>query len=67
MAVNIHYDPDADAVFLRLSDSPILESEETRPGVIIDFDQDGKIVALEFLNARKTFSAEAIKEFGKAA
>ena len=67
MALSIHYDPEADAVFLRLTEARILESEETSPGVIIDFDSDGKIVALEFLNARKTFSAEAIEEFSKAA
>ena len=65
--MKVRYDPEADAVFLRLIDSPILESEEVRPGMIMDFDSDGKIVALEFLNARKTFSAEAIEEFSKAA
>ena len=65
--MKVRYDPEADAVFLRLIDSPILESEEVRPGMIMDFDSDGKIVALEFLNASKTFSAEAIEEFSKAA
>jgi uncharacterized protein YuzE len=38
-----------------------------QPGVIVDFDANGKIVALEFLNATERFSAEAIKQFQDAA
>jgi uncharacterized protein YuzE len=38
-----------------------------QPGVIVDFDENGKIVALEFLNAKERFSAEAIKQFSEAA
>jgi len=65
--VKIKYHAGADAVFLRLTDAKILESEELRLGVIVDFDADGKIVALEFLNATERFSAEAIKQFREAA
>ena len=65
--MKIKYDSDVDAVFLRLTDAEILESEEMQPGVIVDFDANGKIVALEFLNATERFSAEAIKQFQDAA
>ena len=65
--MKVKNDPEVDAVFLRLTDAKILESEELRLGVIVDFDADGKIVALEFLNATERFSAEAIKQFREAA
>jgi uncharacterized protein YuzE len=65
--MKVKYDSEVDAVFLRLSDADILESEEMQPGVIVDFDANGKIVALEFLNATERFSAEAIKQFQDAA
>ena len=65
--MKVKYDPEVDAVFLRLTDAEIFESEEMRPGVILDFDADGKIVALEFLNATESFSAEAIRQFQAAA
>jgi uncharacterized protein YuzE len=61
--MKVKYDSEVDAVFLRLTDADILESEEMQPGVIVDFDANGKIVALEFLNATERFSAEAIKQF----
>jgi uncharacterized protein YuzE len=38
-----------------------------QPGVIVDFDAEGKIVALEFLNAKERFSAKAIEEFQSVA
>jgi uncharacterized protein YuzE len=67
LEMKVKYDSEVDAVFLRLTDADILESEEMQPGVIVDFDANGKIVALEFLNATERFSAEAIKQFQDAA
>ena len=65
--MKVRYDADVDAVFLRLTDAEIRDSEEVRPGVIVDFDSNGKIVALEFLNATERFSADAIRQFKDAA
>lgn len=46
-----HYDAEADALYLRFADAPVIESEELRPGIIFDFDADGRIVAVEILDA----------------
>jgi uncharacterized protein YuzE len=67
MALRVRYDADADAVYIRMSEADILESEEVQPGVIVDLDADGKIVALEFLNATDRFSPEVIMSFRQAA
>jgi uncharacterized protein YuzE len=45
------YDSETDALYLRFTDAAMLESEEVRPGLILDFDQNGKIVAVEILDA----------------
>jgi uncharacterized protein YuzE len=45
------YDSDTDALYLRFTDAAILESEEVRPGLVLDFDGNGKIVAVEILDA----------------
>jgi uncharacterized protein YuzE len=42
-------DKETDALYFRLDESKIVESEEVRPGVILDFDQDGRVVGVEFL------------------
>jgi uncharacterized protein YuzE len=42
-------DKESDALYFRLDESPITESEEVRPGVILDFNEEGRVVGVEFL------------------
>jgi uncharacterized protein YuzE len=53
------YDAEADALYVRFADSPVIESEEVAEGVVLDFDAEGKIVGFEFLDARKHIAAGA--------
>ena len=53
MRPDLTYDPEADAVFVRLGDGAPTESEELSPGLTADFDAEGRIVALEVLPASK--------------
>lgn len=46
-----HYDAEADALYVRFTDTKVSESEEVRPGIVFDFDEDGRIVAVEILDA----------------
>ena len=39
-----------------LSNAPIEESDEDKPGVILDYDKDGNVVGLEVLEASKRIS-----------
>jgi uncharacterized protein YuzE len=58
--VKLTYDAQADALYVRFSDQKITESEETRPGMVIDFDKDGHIVAIELLDAKAQLAPQAI-------
>ena len=49
--MKIKYDKETDVIYIQLSNSPIVESDEEKPGVILDFDADGGIVGIEVLNA----------------
>lgn len=51
--MRIEYDPEVDALYVRLSDSKIIESEQVQPGIVLDFDEAGKVVGVEVLNASK--------------
>lgn len=45
------YDPRVDVLRIIFRDAPIEESDEDKPGVILDYDADGNVVGLEVLNA----------------
>ena len=47
--MRIKVDKNSDALYFRLDENPIVESEEVRPGVILDYDKDGRVVGVEFL------------------
>jgi len=53
------YDPEADALYVRFADASIVESEEVADGVVLDFDAEGRIVAIEVLDASKHVAAGA--------
>jgi uncharacterized protein YuzE len=57
--MKMSYDQDADAVYVRFSDAPMIESEEVSDGVVLDFDADGRIVAIELIDASKHVAAGA--------
>lgn len=58
--MNVRYDPKVDALYVRLSDSVVTESEEAAPGIILDFDEGNRLVAIEVLNASKRVASDAI-------
>ena len=45
-------DREIDALYLRLDESAIVESEEVQPGVILDFDAQNRVVGVEILGLR---------------
>jgi uncharacterized protein YuzE len=51
--VKVTYDASVDVLRILFSDAPIAESDEDKPGVILDYDDDGRIVGLEILDASK--------------
>ncbi len=53
--MKLHYDPSTDALYLRLADTPVAESEEVRPGVVLDYDSEDRTVAIEIRDLQKRF------------
>ncbi len=51
--MRLHVDKEADALYLRLDDSKIIESEEVSPGVVLDFNEINQVVGIEILNLSK--------------
>lgn len=51
--MKLHIDKEADALYLRLDDSVIIESEEIAPGVVLDYNDANQVVGIELLYLSK--------------
>ncbi len=47
----IRYDKEVDAIYIQLSEGKVVESDEEKPGLILDYDEVGNVVGIEVLNA----------------
>ena len=55
--MKLHVDKQADALYLRLDDSPIVDSEEVSPGIVLDYSEANEVVGIEMLGLSKRSSA----------
>ena len=54
--MRIVYDESNDILYIQLRDTPVLETDELRPGLFADVDEDGRIVGFEILDAKETIA-----------
>jgi uncharacterized protein YuzE len=65
--MKVYYDPEVDVLRILFSNQAIEESDEDKPGVIIDYDKNGNIVGLEVLEASKNIENPRSVEYAVAA
>lgn len=51
--MKLRIDKEADALYLRIDDSEIVESEELTPGVVVDYNDSDEVVGVEILKLSK--------------
>ena len=61
--MKVKYDKETDTLYFSFTDRKIKESHEDKPGIILDYDKDGKIVAIEVLDASKKMSNPSKVEY----
>jgi uncharacterized protein YuzE len=49
--MKIKYNKEVDVIYIRFSDEKVTESDENKPGIILDYDANGNITGIELLNA----------------
>jgi uncharacterized protein YuzE len=59
--MKLKIDRENDTLYLRLDESLIVESEEVQPGVILDFDANGRVVGIEMLNLSLRTETEKLR------
>lgn len=64
--MKITYDPQVDVLRILFSKAAIEESDEERPGIILDFDKSGNIVGMEILDASRRMENPMAVEYAVA-
>ena len=60
--MKIHFDENADALYIRLDDSKIVDSQEVKQGIVLDFNENDQVVGIEILRVKSHISVESLKE-----
>ena len=61
--MRLKVDEENDALYFRLDESAIVESEEIKPGVVLDYDVNENVVGIEILGLSKRVPLDMLKKF----
>jgi uncharacterized protein YuzE len=59
--MKVTVDKEADALYMRLADTRIHDSEEVKPGVILDYDEKNNLVGIEILRVSERVPSASLK------
>ena len=60
--MRVQFDEKADAIYLRLDESEVIESEEVHPGIILDFNKNDEVVGVEVLRVKNRIPLASLKQ-----
>jgi uncharacterized protein YuzE len=61
--MKVIYDSKTDTLTIIFTDMPVAESDEDKPGTILDYDDKGNLVSLEILDASRRVSVPSKIEY----
>ena len=59
--MKLKIDKEADALYFRLDEAAVVESEEVQPGVILDFDKENRVIGIEILGISSRVSLDHLR------
>jgi uncharacterized protein YuzE len=61
--MKVIYDQYTDTLTIIFTDAPVAESDEDKPGVVLDYDEKGNLVSLEIMDASRRVSVPGKIEY----
>jgi uncharacterized protein YuzE len=61
--MKVIYDRETDTLTVIFTDTSVAESDEDKPGVILDYDASGNLVSLEILDASRRVTTPSRIEY----
>ncbi|MFN8617612.1 MAG: DUF2283 domain-containing protein [Dehalococcoidia bacterium] len=65
--MKVIYDKATDTLTVIFREAVIAESDEDKPGIVLDYDDDGQIVSMEILDASRTVKDPERVDFSRVA
>ena len=59
--MKLHYYPETDSLYIDLVDAPAEDSQEVRPGIVLDFDAAGRLVGIDIDHASKNAALDSLQ------
>jgi uncharacterized protein YuzE len=59
--MKLHYYPETDSLYIDLMDVPAHDSQEVRPGVVLDFDAQGRLVGIDIDHASRNAAIDSLQ------
>ena len=60
--MRVHFDRESGVLYFRLDDSRIVASEEVKPGIVLDFNEQNQVVGVEILDVGKRVPGASLKQ-----
>ncbi len=61
--MKLEYDAAVDAAHIRLTNAEVVDSEEVKPGIILDYDAQNRVVGIEILHVKKRLPEADLTHF----
>jgi uncharacterized protein YuzE len=59
--MRLHYYPETDSLYIDLSEKSSADSKEIAPGVVLDFDDEGKLVGIDIDRASQVSNLASLE------
>jgi uncharacterized protein YuzE len=59
--MKFHYYPETDSLYIDLAERPGADAREVAPGVVLDFDVDGRLVGIDIDHASKVVNLSRLE------
>lgn len=60
--MNIEFDPVADTAYMEIASGEVNRTKEIAPGIMLDLDEQGRVIGIEVLYVSKRDSLPAMKQ-----
>ena len=60
--MTVTYDAEVDAAYIHFSNGRVEESEEVAAGIVLDYDEEGRIVGMEVPSARRHLPPDVLEQ-----